>query len=1159
MSQSTVNPETVNCALEDYFDWEYKAWVEILADLEQDTKEHFLPLDAVRSYFTTCDSQLQRNLDKILVEIFNMDSPPVNSDLILRDHIATFCILLQIDRGRYIEHFTCFEELSDNRLPFDSAHPPGPFPTVMGDYTFFQEFCEVQRRYCVPIFNSHMLHKNFGHQRLLPITFKERLQTRGVAAAHIIRLYGPHNKMTRESVKVKNPNSNTFVIKSYSTTRDHDLYTKQVNTFRSFKNADGILKFFGSFEYRGQSHILLEFADKGTLIDFFKTEAPPTRGDQIIDFWENILQLTKGLKAIHSVKGIHNDIFSENILVLSNGTRLPSNWLFKFSNPGTMSESNNYTGQLASMSIPEDSSSVHLKDHVINIESKSDHQGTKSLVNVDIWRLGCIFSQAAFWIADGYKGILDFERKFGDNIDIIKTLRIQEEKKISENIIDAHAEIENHLRRSDHITKDLLTDMIDEMLWPEDHPNIDILIEKAESMIATARQTLSEVSSKKSSRPRSQSRNTSRVCSPAPPVPLILKKDSTELPLSKPRFPRRCGSLRVNFNHHSNSLSSKISVASDIKSSASGIKTTNLYTFNSMSKITSGLENKSPVTSWFLDSPTTDSPFTVPRLPSMRNKQFHSLSSESDLTFAKETSIEINLPSKSYQSKNPSQAFDESRETDTTNKSFVNNETVRSATYEVCLPSKQRTIPLQNTSHEYRLPPLAPYKSPFQNMQSENVKPFCPQFESFTESNHQSLSACTSINPKINPEESYPQSRPHTSIDVKRHNSIHRLKLENDTYQRIFNLSDQPIPSSMETSVISNDRCCNESISSSACSSLTNKSAASSFLSKSRRLSSFNSRRNSLRSMPENGVSLSRTATARSTFCQSLNEFHDQNKIAHIDINTCRYWKHLNKTSRRKSKVPLLPGAYLLLPLKKYDHIFIIDDSVSMAPHWPEVCLVFESLSYVVKGMSPLGTQLFFTISSESLRKKGTHDLCQFVSEKRLQRAQTNIAKRLDLQLAAYRLKLWESNKRTRDVRPVNFYILSNGLWTPESYEKLRDTIEQTALLLSQFGLKNQVYLSFIGFESTSAAAHSIETLSSIDWGDGLRVGWSWWTGNIWGMLRGDLVNIERNGSTLCYTNEPPVDEKNYDQNLIIENKVFMSGFNGNQVIGEVEGLYELA
>lgn len=37
-----------------------------------------------------------------------------------------------------------------------------------------------------------------------------------------------------------------------------------------------------------------------------------------------------------------------------------------------------------------------------------------------------------------------------------------------------------------------------------------------------------------------------------------------------------------------------------------------------------------------------------------------------------------------------------------------------------------------------------------------------------------------------------------------------------------------------------------------------------------------------------------------------------------------------------------------------------------MAPVWLDVQRVFEALSYTVKGMSPEGTELFFTISCNS-------------------------------------------------------------------------------------------------------------------------------------------------------------------------------------------------
>lgn len=50
-------------------------------------------------------------------------------------------------------------------------------------------------------------------------------------------------------------------------------------------------------------NIILEYADKGSLEDFFRNESAPSRGIYIVKFWESMFQLIKGLKAIHSVRG----------------------------------------------------------------------------------------------------------------------------------------------------------------------------------------------------------------------------------------------------------------------------------------------------------------------------------------------------------------------------------------------------------------------------------------------------------------------------------------------------------------------------------------------------------------------------------------------------------------------------------------------------------------------------------------------------------------------------------------------------------------------------------------------------------------------------------------------------------------------------------------
>jgi hypothetical protein len=178
--------------LNEYFRWESQSWVEVVADGTADEKAYFMPLESLKAYFTANES---RTLITILSELFESDFPPVEPELILRSHTAVFCILLRLGQGKCIEDFVRYEELSDSRLPFDPNHPPAEFSFINDDPTFLQRFCEKQWMYSVPIFDRHMLHKHFGRQRLLPITYKESLGPEGIANKSEVILYGPHNKL----------------------------------------------------------------------------------------------------------------------------------------------------------------------------------------------------------------------------------------------------------------------------------------------------------------------------------------------------------------------------------------------------------------------------------------------------------------------------------------------------------------------------------------------------------------------------------------------------------------------------------------------------------------------------------------------------------------------------------------------------------------------------------------------------------------------------------------------------------------------------------------------------------------------------------------------------------------------------------------------------
>ncbi|KAH6674263.1 hypothetical protein B0J14DRAFT_35422 [Halenospora varia] len=496
-------------ALNEFFQWESQAWVEAVADLSTDEKVYFMPLEKVKSYFTANDNCA---LSKILVELFKTDFPPIDPELLLRDHTAIFCILLRIGKGEFIEDFAQYEELSDRRLPFDPKRPPEEFTNITDDEAFLERFCEKQRMYCVPVFDGHMLHKNFGRQRLLPIISAEAHEKDGLVRKYVIEVYGPHNRLHASKGK-DTAKTNTFVLKRYPKMAEID-YKQEVNGFRSVKQSESIIKFYGSFIQGDDYNILLEFADRGSLEQYFEKESPPSRGVDIIKFWEALFQLIKGLKAIHSVRPAHLNVNPENISVLSGGEVSSSDWQFKFSNFGL---------------INGDSEFVQRDSHTYKAP---EHDGSSSSTwAADIWSLGCIYSEAAMWIADGYKGIEEYRRQrmaesettsfrgmdgFHDGSNVLQT------------VLDAHRDIEDRLRRSDYITKDVLDSMVEEMLWEEDRPNAKALARKADTILARARQKVSSISGDDSSRPpSSQSRplpppRLRPPTQPLPPIPRVL-------------------------------------------------------------------------------------------------------------------------------------------------------------------------------------------------------------------------------------------------------------------------------------------------------------------------------------------------------------------------------------------------------------------------------------------------------------------------------------------------------------------------------------------------------------------------------------------------------------------------------------------------------------
>jgi hypothetical protein len=118
--------------------------------------------------------------------------------------------------------------------------------------------------------------------------------------------------------------------------------------------------------------------------------------------------------------------------------------------------------------------------------------------------------------------------------------------------------------------------------------------------------------------------------------------------------------------------------------------------------------------------------------------------------------------------------------------------------------------------------------------------------------------------------------------------------------------------------------------------------------------------------------------------------------------------------------------------------VFIIDDALSMSDHWNEVETVFEVLAKIVKSADPDGIDLHFTMSDEVYNSKNmwginsSSKLVGYVRDRRRKiRGSINITYRLDAILGPYISKLTNAYSRGGTVRPLNLYVLTDGVWEP--------------------------------------------------------------------------------------------------------------------------------
>jgi hypothetical protein len=209
-------------------------------------------------------------------------------------------------------------------------------------------------------------------------------------------------------------------------------------------------------------------------------------------------------------------------------------------------------------------------------------------------------------------------------------------------------------------------------------------------------------------------------------------------------------------------------------------------------------------------------------------------------------------------------------------------------------------------------------------------------------------------------------------------------------------------------------------------------------------------------------------------------------------------WKRDRKDSGIQKPIP---NPQLHDRLRKRDHVcyslftlgranimqvFLIDDSVTMKPHWKRLTRVFEALSYILKDVDPNGLDLSFTISADTLKKtKRTSKLVEMVKlrSKHLV-GTTDMNLKLTEILVTYQTELEKPQGFFgKPILPRNLYILTDGVWEPncDAAAPIKNLVNKLNKLDKG---RVQVGIQFISFGENTAA---LERLDILDSGLGLK------------------------------------------------------------------------
>ncbi|KAL5371662.1 hypothetical protein DPSP01_014098 [Paraphaeosphaeria sporulosa] len=169
------------------------------------------------------------------------------------------------------------------------------------------------------------------------------------------------------------------------------------------------------------------------------------------------------------------------------------------------------------------------------------------------------------------------------------------------------------------------------------------------------------------------------------------------------------------------------------------------------------------------------------------------------------------------------------------------------------------------------------------------------------------------------------------------------------------------------------------------------------------------------------------------------------------------------------------------------DIVFLVDNASSMAPYWDEATFLLETLVMKAKPFDKDGMDLFFTLSSTSI--KGSKDESKFRSKMQATRPRdgsnmiTDMVRPIETVFSTYFKELEKSKRKgTKPKEELTLIILTDGIWagmetSDEVYKyilKLLKDLEKRKILGYK---KRPVSIEFVQFSDNADATERLRAL----------------------------------------------------------------------------------